>query len=428
MGYSRDEMYYSVKQFLTTEIDPATALDEFFDQYNRRKRKYSAYLGISERIRQFENALQPKMRITSEDDGLFNKLEVRDGYYVVKIDDISALDANNAANYAYESIRLFTTFFQYFGNYGSSLIQKAVLVVSEDGIERKVIVNREKFNSVGDDNPFMVGELSDLSLTKLAHEGTDVLPVINRIAMLHNRAIANNGIENGFLNLWSILEIICVSDPDGSKINQVIQAAIPILKREYFPSVIYDITSDVERTLGKEGLDSILNEIEVGDNKYEKIASLIFLPEYQEKLDFFVDSFLNYPVLRSRILNLNDDCKKKKEILHKANQYAKRVSWHMYRIYRARNQIIHLGKKPRSIKDLGEHLHSYIDSITDDVFVALLLGPFKTISSVLVNAELENEIWEQLYGKDEAIDTDCIKALCHNFTVIELSNKNQNSP
>ena len=407
-GYSRDEVYHSAKSILSDSIEPSQALESFIKRYDRRKRKYIVYTAISNRLLIFKETLETRLGISFVDDGNFNKNEIWEKYCAIKTDTIEALDASCAADIAFKNIELFTSFYQFFGNYSGRLIQNRVLVISDDGDERKITVDRGKYKTVEDSNPPKIGEIAELSITNIIHGARCSLPQLQKIAKLHNRAIANNGLENGFLNLWSILEVVCVKDPDTSKIEQVVRISLPILKRDYFPVMINDITENIKRVLEPAQYNELIGKIDYGEKDYEKIAALILLPDYSELLDSAVDMFITYPVLRTRMLNLHDDCKNKNDLFNLTNRYTQRISWHLYRIYRARNSIIHSGKRPADLKDLGEHLHAYVDSVASEVLIKLCTGTLCHISNVLVDSELQQEKWNMYFSKAEPISAETI--------------------
>jgi len=410
-GYSRDEVYHSAKQFLSADVDPSTALSSFLKMYTNRKKAFSVYIGVSEKMRKFDDLLSSRLGVSFTDDGNFAKCDTKPGYCVVMKDAVKALDASAAANDVYTQIGLFTTFFQYFGNYSGNLIHNNVFVLSEDGTERKLVVNRGKYKSVEDDNPPMIGELSELIITHLVNGARCSIPQIRKITTLHNRAISNNGLENGFLNFWSILEMICVSNPDESKIDQIISVAVPVLKRSYYQSLFWDLQKNLKRIFEEEQYNSLIQSIEDGKTEYEKIACLVLMPKYTDQLDSITDNLVNYPVIRTRMLNLHDDSTGRNVLLNTMNHYAQRVSWHLFRLYRARNMIVHSGKRPSDLKDLGEHLHAYVDCLTDEVIIKLATSSFCHISNVLVNSELQQEVLEEYLKESASIDYDCIKWL-----------------
>lgn len=410
-GYSREEIYHSAKQLLTEEINPYTALEAFLEQYNGVKRSYSVYVGIADKILVFEEILSKGLGIVYEDDGNFNKVEVRDGYSVIKMADVEALDASAAAEKAIRKIELFTAFYQYFGEYSENVIQNRVYTISKEGQERKLVVNRGKYKSIKADDPNFVGEMSEIVITGLINRATCSVNELEKIIKLHNRAISNNGLENGFLNLWSILEVICVSNPEKSKIEQVRSVVVPILKNDYLHELFYDINENIKKVLSQEDYNTLISDIEEVEDEYAKIACLILLPKYSLKLDDFVDCLTNYPVLRTRMLNLHDNYKKRIDIYNLTENYAQRVSWHLSRIYRARNSIVHSGKRPNDLKDLGEHLHSYVDNIINEIIIKLCIGSLGHISNVLTDSELQQENRNNYFKVNEAIDIEGINLI-----------------
>lgn len=410
-GYSRDEIYRSAKQLLSDDIDPSTALSIFLQQYDRKLKKYCVYLGLSNKIKSFKEILKVRLGFSYDSDKDFEKLEIWEHYFPVRIDNISALDASAAASMTFERIELFTTFYQCFGNYSENLIQNKVLVISEDGQERRLTVNRKKYKSVESGDFPIIGKLSEVIISGLISSDMYLMPQIKKITKLHNRAISNNGLENGFINLWSIMEIICVSHPEHSKIEQVKSVAIPVLKHDYLSSIFFDISENLKKALASNDYKKLMDDIKDGTSDREKVACLILLPSYSKKLNDFVDCLVNYPVLRTRMLTLHDDCPKRSDLNRLVSRYAQRITWHLYRLYRTRNAIVHSGKHPNDLKDLGEHLHTYVDSLVLEVIVKLSMGNFGCISNVLVDVDLQQEINDSYFGEDKPIDIEGINLI-----------------
>ena len=411
-GYSRDEIYYCSKKILSDSTDPANALDLFLTRFDNNKRKYTVYCAISNKLMDFQEVLEQRIGISYNDDGHFSEYENWDKYTTVVVNDIDALDAYSAADQAYKCIELYTSFFQFFCDIGSRIIQNKVLVKSSVEEDRRLSVDRGRFSVSDSDAEFpTVGQLTELSITSITKYARCSLPVLQKIVKLHNKAISNNGLENGYLNLWSILEVICVSNPDASKIEQVKHVAIPILKRYYLAGIFHDLLRNLRSIMGKQQLSEFLIQIQEGDDEDQKVASLILLPQYNSLLDGFVDSLPAYPVIRSRMLNLNTDIRKRDDLGNLCDRFAQRVAWHLYRIYRARNTIVHTGKRPFDLYDLCGHLHSYVDCVSTEVIYKLCLGSLCHLSNVIVDSELMQKSLNTLFSSSEPIDIDCIKFL-----------------
>lgn len=417
-GYSRDEIYRTAKSLLFAD-DPANALSIFLSRFDCKKHSYSVYLGVSEKLIRFKDILSKKLGICFVDDGCFKEYESIKGYQTVKLSDIWALDASKAATIAIDRINLFSSFYQYFGNYSGKLVQREALVIPSEGTERTQITNRDTFTIFGNDNSPLMGELSEMIITRLINNANCSIHHIREITDLHNQAISNNGLKNGFLNLWSILEMLCVSNPDDSKIDSIIAQTVPVLKNDFWSSYLHDIADNMKRVLSQDYYQSMIEKIIDGNNEDEKIACMIFLKQYSGLLDSVIDNLQSYPVLRSRILDLHDNHKTRKDIASDANQYARRITWHLYRLYRARNQITHSGKKPADLKDLGEHLHTYVCCLANEVIISLALKPLCHIPNVFIDLELEYETKDQYFLQNAPIDNESISKLFPSYYSFE---------
>ena len=107
----------------------------------------------------------------------------------------------------------------------------------------------------------------------------------------------------------------------------------------------------------------------------------------------------------------------KKDFFALSQQYRKRVKWHLYRLYRTRNSIVHAGRVPSRIQVLGEHLHSYVDSIMFETAIKLSSqNQLKTIDSVFVDTQLLVRKKEQHFSVEEGIvPEDLILLFCDFF-------------
>ena len=119
-------------------------------------------------------------------------------------------------------------------------------------------------------------ELSELMITTLLTYARHSFETIDKVISLHNTALENTDLSNGFLNLWSILEVLFVSDKDRSKINEIERKLIPLLQKEYIIMLFKDLNENLAENLPIEQYNEIINCIDGSDNKY-KITALITL-------------------------------------------------------------------------------------------------------------------------------------------------------
>ena len=404
-GYKRDEIYHYAREILSTSDDPSILLDLFLGRYDCESKEYTVYLGISQSLVKFKDIIEKRIGYSFDKDDNFRKLELRDGYTIVKSKTIKAIDASMAAEIALNTVTLFTMFFQYLGNYSDDFVQRKAFVISTEGYERDLVINRGKFKSIESDDTPKTGKLSELIITGILKDAHCSMKELRQILKLHNNAISNNGLENGLLNFWSILEITCVENPEVSKIQQVTKNLIPVLERDYIPGIFNYIAENLKKILTENKYKELLSSIEEEGSDSEKIALLTLLPKYDKQLDEFVDELITYPVIRSRLLNLHDSySKSKKGFYNHIEKYSQRISWHLYRIYRARNSIAHNGSKPLDLKDLGEHLHTYVDCLINEIVVKLSTATLCNISNVLVDSKIQLESINQYLKEDGIFD------------------------
>lgn len=414
-GYAREDVFsFANETFFNDEITPEEALEKFLSFYDCKNKQFSVYLGVKKTLSLFNDVYKKRLNLSFEDDGNFNELHVPENYFVVAKKNVKALDATHAAKIVYKNLELFTSLYQFLGNYSTNLIYKRVFVIDETAKGHVVNANIRKVSSeIIEDRP-LAGGIAEMIITLLMKKAECVIPEIERIIQLHNRAIDNIGLENGFLNFWSLLEMVCVSDPDVSHINQVSEILVPILQYSYYNSIFGDLNSNLLEVLGTEAYQRYLGSVAIGDKDYEKLLYIVFLPEYEPLLNDMTDYLLNYPVLRSRLLNFHDRYTNKKDLFSVTEIYAERVKWHLYRIYRARNAISHSGIKPSNLKDLGEHLHSYVDDLIVELIQKLALANLCTISSAIIDCALNFEAISALFSTKTPLDQASLKKLCVN--------------
>lgn len=235
------------------------------------------------------------------------------------------------------------------------------------------------------------GEVSASVITALLHNAHYSFEQIEKVILLHNTAIENTDLSNGFLNLWSVLEVLFVTDNDCSKINEIQKKLVPILQKEYIVMIFKELDENLRDNLTAEQYSEILNSIAGNDNKY-KIAALVALNEYTDLRKKLNEYLPNAPILRTRISNINSLCHHRCDMKGDLDRFTRRVKWHLIRLYRTRNSIIHSGEIAENLKLLGEHLHSYVDVCIMEIIVSLISEEHLcTIDNVLINEIFQME-------------------------------------
>ena len=114
-----------------------------------------------------------------------------------------------------------------------------------------------------------------------------------------------------------------------------------------------------------------------------------------------------FPLLRFRIFSLNQQLKKKNNINRMIDEHERKVRWHLHRIYRARNCIIHDGNEIRNIENLVENLLSYVDIICERIIQKLGQGgEYCTVSDAILEETLQVKEYVTVSEKIKDINED----------------------
>lgn len=183
----------------------------------------------------------------------------------------------------------------------------------------------------------------------------------DRAVGLHALALGSDSHENQLLNLWIALETLVPSNIGRSKISQITDGIYPFLALSYFPRLLERLVSDIfvwNRSMILKHLKNV-----PGTSMSQKLVRILILPEFKEKKEEFYGSFLDFYLLRNRCYAMEQFLTKPKETLKSLKVHEQRVSWHIRRIYRTRNMIVHAGRTPTYLEVLIENLHDYLDIV-----------------------------------------------------------------
>lgn len=129
-----------------------------------------------------------------------------------------------------------------------------------------------------------------------------------------------------------------------------------------------------------------------------------------------------YPLLRYRVYFLNAQMKNSKGIKSLISEHVQRVMWHIQRIYRARNYIIHDGRRDDSVnQELVINLHSYVDTVFSCILKLMNESPYRdSMNDIVVTHKIDIAIMDEHMEKQkkEKIDeTNALKYLYYRITI-----------
>lgn len=413
LGYNPNFVYNTLKKTLSREVIVESSASNFIKIFDFKREKYRVYFCVSSMAKKYEEILKNRLNVHFEDDGNFARFKKDNNKIIIYFDEIYALCPNSAATIAYERLDLFFSFYKFVSDQKSFSMKQRAMVVDENDGFIFLPIQSLTYNIINRIDYDEIGAQSDMLITGLLINAKSEYYLLSKSLEMHNTALAIPDLKSGFLNFWSSIEVLCKNVNAESKLESVLKVVIPILKKDYLISIIQDIDNSLKLNMTKEDYEWLLQQIEEQGCSKKKLFYMIFLSKYEELRGKLNDKLTYYPVLRTRISLLSK--MNSTQLLNDfINKYVQRVKWHIYRMYRARNAIVHSGEIPKNIKYLGEHLHSYVDSTLGE-FVVKLSGeiPFKSIEDILVDVRFALLRLESVLDKNQPIDDKILNMIIH---------------
>lgn len=306
---------------------------------------------------------------------------------------MTALDVKGAVKSAYSTFELFMRYYRFLGNRNRKWIGSKCLVKNENDKCDLLHIGTEQFFYSKNYDDMTLGKNTERIITKLLENaGFNDIYNVDKLNKTHNNALTIQNANSAFLNLWPALEIIGIDGygKRNSKIRRILDNIIPILKRRYVRNVIKELHDYLKGNLERHEYKYLMDKIEECGEENFKIACLIISNKYDGMRCELYDMLKEYPLIRSRISQLHEDVfKNKKKFISELSRYGQRVEWHVQRLYRVRNSIIHSGDGDDKIISLIEHLHSYVGELIFEIIDRLTCSDsLGSVSNVLFDAHL----------------------------------------
>ncbi len=401
-GYSPEYIYTYLHsdKMGNNSASPVDVLNGFLGHFTLRKKTFRVYFAFNPILIEYKNLLEKRLHLDFSDDDFGQDIKKNRNDFVGFL-DIEAIDPYLAISGAYHKLTVFIRYYQVISNGRRQLVRETGKVVIPDTIDYLYLpVRSTRFHSIEISSRIDLEEHIDFTIMRCQSKSNPYTQ-LNKMVDLHNTAIAQKDLDNGFLNLWSIMELFSSDMQNDLTISKVTSAVIPILKKDYFQTVLGNIAQDLEENLSRKDYTELIEALGEPEHDILKIARFVFLPEYEDLRERYFEKLERYPVIRAKILRLYNIKDTKTEINKMSQKYAQRVEWHLYRLYRTRNAIVHSGNSHSRIQFLGEHLHIYVDNILNELLYKLSVEEtLKTISDVIVDAKLASEkIFRTFDGK-----------------------------
>lgn len=176
--------------------------------------------------------------------------------------------------------------------------------------------------------------------------------------------------EDQFTNMWTALETLAGNTVEDNIIASLLERCTPILCLKYFKHLVLSLVNDIRRC-HPDTLKRIQDSGQDGQLELTTILRLLTEEEKEAELKCVFADFERNPLLRNRLFQYWKIFSEPKCALTILNGHEQRVKWHLQRMYRTRNALIHAGQVDRSTRYLVVNLHSYVDHIFSEVIQKL---------------------------------------------------------
>jgi len=361
-SYSQEYIYWVVNDIFYNHHrqinDINETLELFWSSFDFEEKEYSVILPLAQsslrkHLRNFQN-----VSIKKNTDKLFGA----SCDWIISL-PVEAMDQYNAQSRAVMLVSFFVSLLQY-NNHKSQSYKAEQAIVTHKGTDKIfnlqapiTPLKRGKDLSDGKNNEKMAMMVNNFSFSP----GTLV-----SVIELHSSAINSADIGNQLLNLWTIIEVLVPTEPKGSfsKINQICNVMTSVLNAQYVMSLVEQILNDLFHCI-PDIIKTQLDNVTKGKNDVEKIAAVLILPEYQTERSNILNALDGYPLMQYRIEHYSCIFSNRVQLKNFLVAHKKRLSWHIMRIYRNRNMIVHDGTHFPYIDIIVQNLHYYVDTLID---------------------------------------------------------------
>lgn len=435
-GYNENYIYKVLHTvFFHEPVNSLDSLNAFFDCFDFSRKKFKVYIGFSKDI----SALQ----------SLFGKMWIRDCNITVlmpenvpsgikskrqkailRFDAIKSYDMYSAFFIAQTLAANVVDAYGFF-KHNHSRIKTYGQVIAEDKsvttIKPQQLLKYRVSSQSHEDS-----ERNADALLKALFSNQKNKQGLKKIATIHNSAIYSESTNDSLLSLWSILESLVENDeekikpakakdekdkesekkPSRSKIGNLIEYVLPFLKSTYIPKLVETAMYDIMRW-DKEFFESYILTNGFGNTDLEHTFAFLTFQSTQGARDELYRKTDNYPLLRNRVAALYEQLHNSKKLKATLRAHEQRVQWHFYRIYRARNYIIHDAAGDETLNyELLINLHSYVDIVVSKLVELVNKSPFDdTLMDVMSEHKLEVSIMDEQLQNQPNVDIDEKNAL-----------------
>ncbi len=196
---------------------------------------------------------------------------------------------------------------------------------------------------------------------------------------LHNLALSMADHRLRLVNLWSALECLASLTEGESIIARVERLVCPILAWRKPEKLVRYLTISFHFWLkGNPEIDRSALPFGLGDHGVvaaDRILTLLTEEKNSPGIRSLLKAVCGHPLLLYRINKAWELFHDSKALCTNLNESKRRLGWHLWRIYRARNLLVHQGIEPDCLPQLANHLQQYLSWTLSRLLHGLSFGP-----------------------------------------------------
>lgn len=406
-GYSEDFIYnYNKKIFKSGKEISINTVETFLTKFDFVNQRFTVILPVDLEIKQFQAILEKRLSVSFNTPSKFIEgFHYDTDRYILISASVEELDSNQASIRVMNNLALFTRYYKFFSQSTKPFFGKSCIVIDDESGERNFIKIRRNglvyLSEEAEISKLQIGETAEGVITSLMTYENNVFPVIDKAIMNYTNAYENKHLESSFLNFWAVLESLC-EKKDISKIMQIEDNILPILSKDYYAMIFEALLRDVTDNIPKNQLEGFFNTYfnKSSINNLDFI-NLILLDEYKDAR-IELNSFLEkYPFIRYNIFAINKRYEKLNSVKKDIERFETRLKWHLRRLYRARNTIIHSGETPKHLQYLTKHLMEYTSQVLIEILFNLTIREdINNVESLFIDVELFNSTIKTYLSKE----------------------------
>ena len=259
-GYRSEYIYRHLNKLFAEVVgNPYEVAENFINHFDFEKKEYAVYLNFYKSVKPYKDLLSQRLEVIFEDDGNFEKIgntKYKNESFVGKI-IVKELDPYEAISEAYQRLDIFFSFYRVISNRGTQLLGKNGLVIC-DAEEMKLPVVTNGYKAIELEPRINLESTIDNMVIGCQKKDIHTYYHLQKMIRLHNMALIQPDLSDGFVNLWSILEVASSDASLDSKIKNVVHSILPILQNDYYYKIFSSILDDLSNNLSKADIDTKL--------------------------------------------------------------------------------------------------------------------------------------------------------------------------